>query len=292
MKIDIKGLELLIYGAFMGFIGEVILLKPLIFLYIILLSWIVPFSIGILFLFRGKRRLGSIINPYTLNPLYVSLITSGLATVVFYGLSIYFIVFVDITLFACFLLFFEYRSIKNLKLYTESQEMTERLSKLLGPRPQQNLKIGTEINYMGKVAYVGKLLRRQGIIVFDEALYKSLTETEFECLLMHEYSHYINMDLTKMALSFMFIVLLYLNAFLIAFKFLFLSNNIFLIIVASISVLLEILSLPLFLPKALSVIDQHLENKADRFSSMEVKEGCMKEFRETHEISYQRKILF
>jgi len=292
MKIDIKGLELLLYCAFMGFIGEVILLKSLIFLYLMLLSWIVPFSIGTLFIFYGKRRLDSILNPYTMNPLYVSLITSGLATVVSFGLSIYFIAFINITLFACFLLFFEYRTTKKLKLYSESQEMTERLVKLLGDHSKQNLKIGTEINYMGGVAYVGKLLRRQGIIIFDEALYKSLTEKEFECLLMHEYSHYINMDLTKMALSFMFILLLYLNAFLIAFKFLFLSNNIFFIIVASILALLEIFSLPLFLPKALNVIDQHLENKADSFSTMEVKEGCMKEFRETHEISFQRKILF
>ena len=219
MKINIKGLELLIYCAFMGFMGEVILLRSLFFSYIFLLIWVIPFSIGLFFAFLQKRHISTVFNPYTLNPFYVSSINSFLAIVSFYGLSIYFIAFTNIILFVSFQLFFDYKSKRELDLYTESQEMSERLARLLADHSKQNLKIGTKRNYNGKVAYTGKLLKREGVIIFDEDLYKSLTENQFNCLVMHEYSHFIHIDQTKMTFSFIFIILLYVNTFLFVLNF-------------------------------------------------------------------------
>ncbi len=290
MKVDIKRLELLSYSAIMGFIGEIIFLKSLNFLYVMLLGWIAPFAVGVIFAFYDKRQLGTIINSNTLNPLYVALTISLLAIIVFFGLSIYFIAFMDITILAFFLWFFDHKNANKVDLYTSSPELTQRLTKTIKEKPINNLKIVTERNYPGNIAYVGRLLRRQGIIIFDEAIYKSLTETEFECVLMHEYAHYLNMDLTKVALYFVSIVLLYLDSFLLVFKLLFLSNSLYLIITAAGLMILGMVSLPFLLPRALKAISRHLESGADRFSSMEVREGCMKEFRETHEISVQREI--
>ncbi len=292
MKIDIKGLELVSYSAVMGFIGETIFLKSLNFFYLILLSWIAPFAVGIIFTFYGKRQLGTIVNPYTLNPLYVALINSFLTITVFFGLSIYFIAFVDITIFTCFLWFFDYKNTKKINLYASSQELTQILTKTIRNKPKQNLKIVTERNFAWKAAYVGRLLRRQGVIIFDDDLYKSLTETEFKCVLMHEYAHYLNMDLTKLALYYVSILLLYLDAFLFVFKFLFLSNSLYLIVAASGLTMLEMVSVPFLLPIAHKAFDRHLESVADKFSSMEIREGCMKEFRETHEFSVPSEIHF
>ena len=139
----------------------------------------------------------------------------------FYGLSIYFIAFTNVILFVSFQLFFDYKSKRELDLYTESQEMSERLARLLADHSKQNLKIGTKRNYNGKVAYTGKLLKREGVIIFDEDLYKSLTENQFNCLVMHEYSHFIHIDQTKMTFSFIFIILLYVNTFLFVLNFFF-----------------------------------------------------------------------
>jgi len=237
-------------------------------------------GIAIFFLILAYLIVGIVNKSFT--PILIQLFYMGaqtvLITAIYFGLSFWLLLLMDIFIIFLFAIY-DYQKFEKIKEYPINKELTKHLKELLPHEKLNNIYVSTTDSPYGKLAaYDGSAIMRKGVIIID----KRLINEDVDCVLLHEYGHHLFRHKQKLLFSFLFITITYLDVFLlISIITINLKNPIYMGI-GLIFLVLLLISAPFTYLYVIKSVVKKFELEADKFVLDTMGENCMEEWRERH----------
>ena len=202
-----------------------------------------------------------------------------LITAIYFGLSLWLLLLMDIFIIFLFAIY-GYHKFKKIKRYPINKELTKHLKELLPHEKLNNIYVSTPDSPYGKLAaYDGSSMIRKGVIIID----KRLTDENIDCVLLHEYGHHLLRHKQKLLFLFLFITITYFDMFLLLSVTIINLKNPIHMGIGLIFLVALLISVPFTYLYVIKSVIKKFEAEADKFVLDNMGEDCMEEWREKHE---------